>query len=145
MVMRVFYTKFAIITPEILVFLQTQPSFLIARFLNTAGVLYCRRKVCAAYRPVDTAVCTAVREALASFSSRIRRCLSHPSGAFSKLDFSTTKRVANTERYVFGKLSARCFRHRPFRHRHYSNCGDIGHGKSGHGGVIYTVVYGIAS
>ena len=51
---------------------------------------------------------------------------------------------ANTERYVFGKLSARFFQRCPFWHRPYSNCGDFEHGKSAKGGVIYTVVYGIA-
>ena len=49
----------------------------------------------------------------------------------------------NTERYVFGMLSTRCAQRRPFWHRHYSNCGDINHGKSAEGGVIYTVVPGI--
>ena len=44
---------------------------------------------------------------------------------------------ANTERYVFGKLSARCFPRRAFWHRHYSICGDTDHGKSTQGGVIY--------
>ena len=54
-----------------------------------------------------------------------------PWGGFSKLDCSTTEtvpRVSHTERYVFGKLSARCFqrsaptlfqlwRYRPWKHR----------------------------
>ena len=49
----------------------------------------------------------------------------------------------NTERYVFGKLSATCFQRRPFWHRQYSSCGDIELGKLAQGGVIYTaVVYG---
>ena len=39
---------------------------------------------------------------------RIGPCISHP-----KLDCSTTKRmpIPNSERYVFGKLSATCFQH----------------------------------
>ena len=49
---------------------------------------------------------------------------------------------ADTERYVFGKLSACYVQIRPFWHRHSSNYGDIGHGKSAQGGVLYTVVYG---
>ena len=49
---------------------------------------------------------------------------------------------ANTERYVFGKLSPRCSQRRPLWHRQYSDCGDIDHGQSAQGGVIYTVVYG---
>ena len=49
---------------------------------------------------------------------------------------------ANTDRYVFGKLSARCFQRRTFWDLHYSNCcGDTDHGKSAQVGVIYTVVY----
>ena len=63
----------------------------------------------------------------------------------SSIDCSTTEKDADTERYVFGKLSARCFKRRPFGHRHYSNysnykycCGDIDHGRSVQaGGVIY--------
>ena len=46
----------------------------------------------------------------------------------------------NTERYVFGKLSARCFQLRPFCR--YFKCGDIDHRKSAQGPVIYTVVHG---
>ena len=55
-----------------------------------------------------------------------------PLERFSKLDCSTTKQdgansgnsgnsgiSANTERYVFGKLSARCSRRRPLRHSRY--------------------------
>ena len=46
---------------------------------------------------------------------------------------------ANTERHVLGKLSARCFPRRPFRHRQYSNIPavntvrytDIDHGMCG--------------
>ena len=49
---------------------------------------------------------------------------------------------ADTERYVFGKLLARRFQRRPFRHRHCFSCEDIGHGESAQGCVIYTVVYG---
>ena len=51
---------------------------------------------------------------------------------------------ANTERYVFGKLSATFCQRRSFWHRHYySNycCGDIYHGKSAQGCVKCTVVY----
>ena len=43
---------------------------------------------------------------------------------------------------MFGKLSTRCFQRRPVWRRHYSNCGDIRHGRSTQGDVIYTVVYG---
>ena len=67
-----------------------------------------------------------------------------PLGRFSKLDCSTTKRVPNTERYVFGKLSARCFQRRVCWHRHYSSCGGFDHGKSAplvQRSVTYIVVY----
>ena len=48
----------------------------------------------------------------------------------------------NTERYVFGKLSARWFQRRPLWHPQYTNCGDIEHRQSAQRGVIYTVVHG---
>ena len=71
-----------------------------------------------------------------------------PPGCFlSKLGCSTNQEgaSANTERrtYVFGKLSATRFQHRPCWHRHYSNSGDIDHGNIGPGGasVICTAVY----
>ena len=69
-------------------------------------------------------------------------------GGFPKtrlLDNQEGADSADTERYVFGKLSDRCFQRRPFWHRHYSNysnysnyyhCGDIDHGESTQGGVI---------
>ena len=41
----------------------------------------------------------------------------------------------------FGKLSTTCLQRRQFRHRHYSSCGDIEHGKVVHGGVYIPVVY----
>ena len=50
---------------------------------------------------------------------------------------------ANTERYVVGKLSARCFQRRASWYRHYSNCGDVDHGHSAQEGVINTVLYGM--
>ena len=65
-----------------------------------------------------------------------------------KLGCSTTKkRVPNTELYVFGQLLARCFQRRRFWGRHYSNyCGDIEHGTSAQGCVIFTAgVYGTAA
>ena len=46
---------------------------------------------------------------------------------------------ANTERCVFGKLSAICFQRRPFWDRHHSNYEEIEHGITA---VIYTVVNG---
>ena len=49
-----------------------------------------------------------------------------PLGRLSTLDCSKTKRGANTERYVFGKLSARWFQHRFFWHRHSSNIPTVG-------------------
>ena len=47
---------------------------------------------------------------------------------------------ANTERYVFGKLSAMCFQRRPFWHRHCSKCGCVERGKSARGVAICTIV-----
>ena len=69
-----------------------------------------------------------------------------PPGCFlSKLGCSTNQEgtSANTERrtYVFGKLSATRFQHRPCWHRHYSNSGDIDHGKSAQRCVICAAVY----
>ena len=75
-----------------------------------------------------------LRWLLSPVASRIRQavCIIHPWKRFSKLDFSTTKKVpivSHTERYdVFGKLRARCSQRRPLWHGHYSNCGDIDHG-----------------
>ena len=72
------------------------------------------------------------------------RCISHPTGAVLQARLLDNQEDANTERYVFGKLSARCFQRRLFWHRHYSNCGGIEHGKSAQGCVIYTyIVYGV--
>ena len=75
----------------------------------------------------------------------IRRCVSHTLEAAFLARLLVNQKGGNTERYVFGKLSARCFKRRPFGHRHYSNysnykycCGDIDHGRSVQaGGVIY--------
>ena len=56
----------------------------------------------------------------------------HPPGAFFRdrlLDIS--QEGTNTERHVFGKLSARCFQRIRFGggHRHDSICRDMEHGK----------------
>ena len=59
-----------------------------------------------------------------------------PLGRFSTLDCSTTKRLPIPNDYVFGKLSARCFKREPCWHRYNSNCGDVEHGKSAEGCVI---------
>ena len=49
---------------------------------------------------------------------------------------------ANTERYVFGKLSARRFQRRTVWCRHRSNCGNVEDRKSTQGGVVcYTPSY----
>ena len=66
------------------------------------------------------------------------RCVSHPAGAVFQARLLCNQEGANTERYVFGKLSARCFRRRPLWHRHNSSCGDTEHGKSTQRGVIYS-------
>ena len=51
---------------------------------------------------------------------------SHPPGAIFQGRLLDNQEDANTERQVFGKLSARRFQRRSFRPRHYSNCcGDI--------------------
>ena len=68
---------------------------------------------------------------------RTRRCLSHTPGAGFQARLLDNQEGANTERYVSGKLSARCFQRPPSWHRHYSNCGDIDHGKSAQAGAIY--------
>ena len=65
------------------------------------------------------------------------RCISHPSGTVFQGRLLGNQEGADTERSVFGKLSATCFQHPTFlAHRHYSNGGDIEHGKSAQGGVI---------
>ena len=69
-------------------------------------------------------------------------CITHPPGAVFQGRLLENQEGANTERYVFGKLSARCFQRRPCWHRHYSSCGDIDHGKSAQGCVMHTVLYG---
>ena len=57
-------------------------------------------------------------------------------GRFFKLDCSTSKEGANTERFVFGMCWARRFQRRPFWHRHYYfNCGDVGPGSRARCGV----------
>ena len=61
----------------------------------------------------------------------------NPPGAVFQARLLDTQEGANTERYVFGKLSAIGFQHRPFRHRYYSKYGDIDHGKSTQGCVAY--------
>ena len=45
---------------------------------------------------------------------RLRRCISHPLGAVFQGRLLGNQEGANTERYVFGKLSARRFQRRPF-------------------------------
>ena len=66
----------------------------------------------------------------------IRRCVSHTLEAAFLARLLVNQKGGNTERYVFGKLSARCFKRRPFWHRHCSNCGDVERGKSAQRGVI---------
>ena len=58
--------------------------------------------------------------------------ITHPcAGVFQARMLHNNQEGANTERYVFAKLSARRVQCRPFGHRwHHPNCGDIGHGKS---------------
>ena len=62
-----------------------------------------------------------------------------PPGAVFQARLLDDQKGANTERCVFGKLSAGCFHPRPFGQRHYSTCGHLDHGKIAQGGV-YTVV-----
>ena len=71
------------------------------------------------------------------------RCMSHPPAAVFQARLLDNQEGANTERYVFEKLLRTCFHRPPFCHRHYSNHGDINHGKSVQGGVIvwYTSSY----
>ena len=70
--------------------------------------------------------------------------ISHTPGAVFQARSLHNQVGANTERYVFGTISsARCSNADLFGTRHYSSCcGDIEHGKSAQGGVLYTVVYG---
>ena len=65
--------------------------------------------------------------------------ITHPPGEVFQARLLDNQEDANTEPYVFGTLSAKCFLRRPFWHRHYSNRGDINHGKSALGCVIYAV------
>ena len=69
-----------------------------------------------------------------------------PEAAFQgrSLDHQAGANSVKTERYLFGKLSARGFQRRLFWHRHYSKCGDTNHGIQyrAKGGVIHTVVRG---
>ena len=66
-----------------------------------------------------------------------------PPGTFLQARLLDNQEGAETERYVFGKPSARCFQRRPFWRRHHSSCGDVENGESAQGGVVYTVVHGI--
>ena len=65
-------------------------------------------------------------------SYRVGRCMYHtpPRAVFQGglLDNQEGANSANTERYVFGKLSARRFQRRACWHRPYSSCGHIDHG-----------------
>ena len=73
-------------------------------------------------------------------------CIKLPSEAAFQARLLSNQEGVNTERYASGKLSARDVSDVDlFRHRHYSNCGDIDHGKIGPGvcGVVYTVVPGV--
>ena len=63
----------------------------------------------------------------------VRRCVSHPPAAAFQARLLDNQEGANTERHVNGKHSARCFQHRRFWRRLYSNCRDIEHGKSAQG------------
>ena len=69
----------------------------------------------------------------------------YPRGSVFQARLLNNQKGANTERHVFGKLSARCFKPPLFWHRYYSNCEDIEHGKSAQGCVIYAVVYGVSN
>ena len=70
--------------------------------------------------------------------------LSQPPGAVFQARLLDNEDGAHTERHVFGKLSASCFQCPPFWRRHYSNRGDINHGKIGPGAcdiyiyILYT-------
>ena len=58
-------------------------------------------------------------------------------GGFSRLDgLLDSEEGANTDRSVFGKLSARRFQRRTFGHQQCPNCGDIDNGKYVQGGAI---------
>ena len=55
----------------------------------------------------------------------------HTAWAVSQGRLLYNQECTNTARYVFGKLSARCFEERrPFWHRRYSSCRDTENGRS---------------
>ena len=68
----------------------------------------------------------------------VRRCISHTPRAVFPAGLLDNQEGANTERYVFRKLSACCFQRRNSWRRHYPNCGDIDLGKSAQGCAWYT-------
>ena len=76
----------------------------------------------------------------AAWPYRIRRCISHTPGAVFRARLLDNQEGVNTNLgNALGEMfpAPTCF-----RHRHFSNCGDIDHGKSSQRSVIYTVVYG---
>ena len=80
-------------------------------------------------------------------ANHIRRCISHtPRAAVFHARLLDNQEGAYTERYVFRKLSARCFSTPTFLPPAIFQLlwRDIEHGKSAQGGVVYiTVVCGI--
>ena len=74
------------------------------------------------------------------YYKHIQECASPPSKTGFPSSVLDNQDGANTERFVVGKVSARCLQRRPFWHRQHLNCGDTEHGKSAQAGAISTVI-----
>ena len=75
--------------------------------------------------PLIILICKLYQTLSLGVQYRTRRCISHSPGGVFQARLLDNQEGVNIKRCVFGKLSARCFQRRPFRRRHYSNCGDI--------------------
>ena len=75
--------------------------------------------------PLIILICKLYQTLSLGVQYRTRRCISHSPGGGFQARLLDSQEGAYTKRCVFGKLSARCFRRRPFRRRHYSDLGDI--------------------
>ena len=64
-----------------------------------------------------------------------------PLGRFFELDCSTTKRAPIPNETPSESSRGSASNADYVGHQHYSNCGDVEHGKSAQGCVVYTVVY----
>ena len=71
--------------------------------------------------------------------------ISHPLGAFFKLDLPGNQEGANTETVRVGKALGEMFPNADFFGTDISNCGDINHGRWTQGCVTYAPSYALCS